>query len=100
VAAMICDGPRGPAFRMKPGAPFLALHSGAFVVPASFAAEKAWIWGSWDRFQIPKPFARVHLLWGEPIPPQNPQTDFDEFTQTLETALNDLTARADALAGR
>lgn len=100
IAAMICDGPRGPAFQMKPGAPFLALRAGAFVIPATFAAEKAWIFKSWDRFQIPKPFARVHLLYGDPIPPQDPQTDLDRFTRTLESALNDLTARADALAMR
>ena len=100
IAAMICDGPRGPIYRMKPGAPFLALRAGAFVIPATFAAEKAWIFNSWDRFQIPKPFACVHLLYGEPIPPQDPQTDLEQFTQTLENALNDLTSRADALAMR
>jgi lysophospholipid acyltransferase (LPLAT)-like uncharacterized protein len=98
IAAMICDGPRGPIYRMKPGAPFLALRAAAFVIPATFAAEKAWIFKSWDRFQVPKPFSRVHLLYGEPIPPQDPQTDLDQFTQTLEDALNDLTSRADALA--
>lgn len=100
VAAMICDGPRGPIYKMKPGAPFLALRAGAFVIPATFAAERTWIFKSWDHFQIPKPFSCVHLLWGDPIPPQNPQTDLDQFTQTLETTLNDLTARADKLAGR
>ncbi|MCX6600746.1 MAG: lysophospholipid acyltransferase family protein, partial [bacterium] len=100
IAAMICDGPRGPAFQMKSGAPFLALRAGAFVIPATFAAEKAWIFKSWDRFQIPKPFARVHLLYGDPIPPQDSQTDLDRFTRTLESALNDLTSRADALAVR
>jgi lysophospholipid acyltransferase (LPLAT)-like uncharacterized protein len=100
IAAMICDGPRGPAFRMKPGAPFLALRAGAFVIPSSYAAAKAWIFKSWDRFQIPKPFSRVYLLYGEPIAPRPPESDLEPFTQMLEDALNDLTARADALAGR
>lgn len=99
-AAMICDGPRGPCYTMKPGAPFLALRAGASVIPATFAAERAWIFNSWDRFQIPKPFSRVHLFWGDPIPPQDPQTAIEPFTQTLETALNELTQRADKLAHR
>jgi len=99
-AAMICDGPRGPIYKMKPGAPFLALQARATVIPATFAAGRAWILRSWDRFQIPKPFARVHLLFGEPIPFPGEDTDLREFTRTLETALVSLTEEADALAGR
>jgi lysophospholipid acyltransferase (LPLAT)-like uncharacterized protein len=98
VAAMICDGPRGPIYKMKPGAPFLAMQAGAIVIPTTAAARRAWIFRSWDRFQVPKPFARVILLWGEPITPPADPASLDEFTLTLEKALNDLTARADQLA--
>lgn len=99
-AAMICDGPRGPIYTMKPGAPFLALQSRAAVIPTTFAAERAWVLGSWDRFQIPKPFARVHLLFGDPIPFPGEETSLKEYTRTLESALQALTAEADALAKR
>jgi lysophospholipid acyltransferase (LPLAT)-like uncharacterized protein len=99
-AAMICDGPRGPIYRMKPGAPYMAMTTGATVVPATFSAERAWIFRSWDRFMVPKPFARVFMLWGEAItPPANP-TELENFTQQLEDALNALTAEADKLAHR
>ncbi len=97
-AAMICDGPRGPIYVMKPGAPFLAMQAQAPVIPVSFAAERAWIFRSWDRFQVPKPFSRVYLFFGEPIPPPPLTGDLDQFTLTLETALNQITARADELA--
>lgn len=99
VAAMICDGPRGPIYKMKPGAPYLALRAGAWVIPATACAEKSWTFRSWDRFQVPKPFSKVHLFYGEPIPPQNPDTDLAVFTKRLEAALNDLTQRANEAAG-
>lgn len=99
-AAMICDGPRGPIYKMKPGAPYMALQTGAAVVAATFAAERAWTFRSWDRFQVPKPFARVHLLWGEPVTPPADPAALEQFTQVLEDNLNALTARADALARR
>jgi len=97
-AAMICDGPRGPIYKLKPGAAFLAMQAGATVIPASFSARRAWVLHSWDRFMIPKPFARVHLLFGDPIPPAGSDATLRDFTRELETALNDLTARADEIA--
>lgn len=97
VAAMICDGPRGPIYTMKPGAPFLAMQAKAAVIPATFAARRMWVFRSWDRFKVPKPFAHVHLLFGDPIPPPDDTVSLKTFTRQLEAALNDLTARADAL---
>jgi lysophospholipid acyltransferase (LPLAT)-like uncharacterized protein len=98
VAAMICDGPKGPIYKMKPGAPFLAKESGASIISATFAARRAWVFHSWDRFQVPKPFSRVYLLWGDPLPPPSESTDVEHLARTLEANLNDLTAQADQLA--
>ena len=97
-AAMICDGPRGPIYKMKPGTPFLAMEAGATCIPTTSAASSAWILHSWDRFQIPKPFARVHIVFGDPIPPPDPHTDLKTFTRQLEQTLNDLTVHADKMA--
>ena len=96
--AMICDGPRGPIYKMKPGTPYLAIEAGKPVVLAAFAAPSRWILHSWDRFQIPKPFARVYILYSAPILPPASHSDLESFTRTLENALNELTARADSLA--
>jgi lysophospholipid acyltransferase (LPLAT)-like uncharacterized protein len=98
VAAMICDGPKGPLYQMKPGAPFLARESRATVISATFAARPAWIFHSWDRFQVPKPFSRVYLLWGEPIPPASDGADVESLRKQLEANLNQLTTRADEIA--
>ncbi len=97
-AAMICDGPRGPIYKMKPGTPYLALQSGATIIPTTCGASSAWILHSWDRFMIPKPFARVYILFGEPILPPLPDSDLKSFTRQLEDKLNDLTTRADDMA--
>jgi lysophospholipid acyltransferase (LPLAT)-like uncharacterized protein len=61
------DGPRGPRYVAKPGAAYMARKSGNPVVPFSISAEKKWILGSWDHFQIPKPFSRVVFICADPI---------------------------------
>jgi lysophospholipid acyltransferase (LPLAT)-like uncharacterized protein len=61
----ILDGPRGPAGVVKAGVVSLARASGAVVVPLYTSADRAWYFNSWDRFMLPKPFARVTLRFGE-----------------------------------
>jgi lysophospholipid acyltransferase (LPLAT)-like uncharacterized protein len=34
------------------------------IVPVFTSADRAWYFDSWDRFMIPKPFARVTLRFG------------------------------------
>lgn len=64
-AGHILDGPRGPAGVVKAGVIRLAQVKGTFVVPIYAAADRAWYFKSWDRFMLPKPFARVTLRYGE-----------------------------------
>jgi len=59
------DGPRGPAFKFKPGALLLAQMSGRPILPMSYAASRAWLI-KWDRFVIPWPFARIAIAIGPP----------------------------------
>lgn len=67
LAAHILDGPRGPAGRVKAGAIQLAHTAQAMIVPTYTAADRAWYFKSWDRFMLPKPFAKVTLRFGEMI---------------------------------
>jgi lysophospholipid acyltransferase (LPLAT)-like uncharacterized protein len=60
------DGPRGPAWKFKPGALLLAQLSQRPIIPLSYAASRAWKI-SWDRFVIPKIGARVVIAVGEPV---------------------------------
>ncbi len=65
LAAHIVDGPRGPAGIVKAGAISIARAAEAAVVPFYTAADRVWYFKSWDRFMLPKPFARVTLRFGE-----------------------------------
>jgi lysophospholipid acyltransferase (LPLAT)-like uncharacterized protein len=65
--AITPDGPRGPAFSVAPGAVAVAQRTGAAMIPTAMSASNAWRLRSWDRFAIPKPFARVTVAYGEPI---------------------------------
>jgi lysophospholipid acyltransferase (LPLAT)-like uncharacterized protein len=64
--AVTPDGPRGPAHVFAPGAAVAAQRSGALILPVRAACSSAWRLKSWDRFMVPKPFARVIVTYGEP----------------------------------
>lgn len=67
LVAHIVDGPRGPAGKVKDGVIHLAQATGAAIVPFYISADRAWYFNSWDRFFVPKPFARVTLSFGDMI---------------------------------
>jgi lysophospholipid acyltransferase (LPLAT)-like uncharacterized protein len=75
LAGHVVDGPRGPMGRVKPGAIYLALAAGAAIVPISVAADRAWFFNSWDRFFVPKPFARVTIRFGPVMPLTRPRNN-------------------------
>ena len=60
------DGPRGPAWKFKPGALLLAQLSQRPIIPLSYFASRAWKI-SWDRFVIPKLGSRIVIAIGEPV---------------------------------
>lgn len=63
--AITPDGPRGPAKSIAPGALIVAQRSGAPIIPIAMTASSGWRLRSWDSFVIPRPFARVHVAYGE-----------------------------------
>lgn len=61
--AVTPDGPRGPAGHFAPGALVATQRANAQIVFVGAAASRAWHMKSWDRFMIPKPFARVTIAY-------------------------------------
>jgi len=61
------DGPRGPVYAVSQGVIFLAQTSGATIVPIHMEYSSCWRMKSWDRFVVPKPFATLRAIFGEPI---------------------------------
>jgi lysophospholipid acyltransferase (LPLAT)-like uncharacterized protein len=66
-AVFTADGPRGPVYKVKPGAVKLAQVTGYAIGIFYAHPEKAWILRSWDRFLIPKPFSRVVMSYARQI---------------------------------
>ncbi len=67
VVGITPDGPRGPRREIKPGALAAAQATGAAVVPVVADARPARRLGSWDRFLVPAPLARVRIAYGTPF---------------------------------
>ena len=77
--AVTPDGPRGPAHVFAPGAAIAAQRTGASILPVRASATRAWRLKSWDRFLIPKPFARVRVVYGAltPVRTESPREAAD-----------------------
>ncbi len=66
--AITPDGPRGPCYDAHIGVAGLASLAGCSVIPVTLKLDSRWELPSWDRFMIPKPFARCLLHLGKPVP--------------------------------
>ena len=89
--AFTLDGPRGPARVAQPGAVWLAKATGKPIIPFHLEADRHWTMNSWDRTQIPRPFATIALAFAPPIVVAR-QADDAELAETgrrLEAALAD-----------
>jgi len=65
--AVTPDGPRGPARTVAPGVAVVAHRTGAPVIAALVNARSPWRLSTWDRFEIPKPFSRITIAYGDPL---------------------------------
>ncbi len=100
-AGVTLDGPRGPARVAQPGAIWLARATGSPVLPFHLEADRHWTLHSWDRTQIPRPFARVAVAMGEPLPvaARVGRLEMEAARRLLEERLRALEARARAMLG-
>jgi lysophospholipid acyltransferase (LPLAT)-like uncharacterized protein len=83
------DGPRGPAWKIKPGLVVMAQLSGARIFPLYISMDRAWQMKSWDRFFLPKPFSRLLIHWGDPlaVPPGQVSGDQQQYLEEIEETL-------------
>ncbi len=99
--AITPDGPRGPAGIVQGGALLMARKSGAAMVPIGTAASRAWTFGTWDAYHLPKFFSKVSVRFGEPIWLSSDATEAEtEATKLkLAEAMNRLQAEAEREVG-
>jgi lysophospholipid acyltransferase (LPLAT)-like uncharacterized protein len=100
-AAFTVDGPRGPARVVQPGAVFLAGATGQPILPYHIESDSFWTLKSWDRTQVPKPFATVAVVIGEPIEVRGTdERAVSDGVARLKRALGALERRAGRIGGR
>ncbi|MGQ9619021.1 MAG: lysophospholipid acyltransferase family protein, partial [Candidatus Aminicenantia bacterium] len=100
VVAIIPDGPRGPGRVLKPGCLYLALQTGAVIIPLSFSCKKKKLLKGWDKHLIFPPFNKCFMVYGEPISvSQDLSTEeLESLRIQVEKKLIEMDEEADKLA--
>ena len=87
------DGPRGPCYQIQDGIMSLAQVTGLPIVPVAMNLKGKVRLKSWDRFQIPLPFARCEVAIGQVmhVPREASDTERETLRQQLEAELRAIT---------
>ncbi len=95
-AGITADGPKGPAFRLKPGALYLARDTGSPILVLTTAARPRFRLPGWDRMWMPFPFSRIINFFSGPfyVPPDADEDRIEETRLRLEQHMQDMTAKA------
>jgi len=91
------DGPRGPRQRAGLGPILIAKRTKAAILPYALATAPSKRLSTWDRFQIPIPFARGAIVFGQAITMETKNTP-EALRLQLEVELNSATQHAENLA--
>jgi len=84
---------------VKPGLLLIAQATGMPIIPVIVSAEKKWVFKSWDRFMLPKPFSRVIIRFSDEmcIPRKLSPSDFEEKRAQIENTFKKLYNETDAI---
>jgi lysophospholipid acyltransferase (LPLAT)-like uncharacterized protein len=94
--AVTPDGPRGPARKFAGGALVAAQRTGAPIIGIGVSASRSWRLRSWDRFMIPKPFARVTVVYTKPtLVTASSAREAEEQAPHFEALLSDVITAAE-----
>lgn len=91
--ALTPDGPRGPRYEIQEGVITTAQLTGLPIIPISYHLNWKICVKSWDKFQIPLPFARCDVIMEKPlsIPREISDEQREMYRKQLEQSLRDIT---------
>ena len=91
--AITPDGPRGPCYQVQDGIIALAQVTGIPIVPVSGVIRGKIILAGWDKFQVPLPFARCSIHFGEMIcvPREISDVEKGKIRERLRSAMMSVT---------
>jgi hypothetical protein len=81
---------------MNVGIAWLARATGAPILAVGIAVDRAWRLRSWDRFTIPKPFARLRVDYADPV--QVPTDASDADLEALAANLREQLRNSESVA--
>lgn len=87
------DGPKGPLHKVKPGVFELSRLMAGTIFVAGVSCDRKWVFEkAWNKAYLPKPFAKIHIVWRGPIGPITKGTDprDENLAKTLEDALHNV----------
>ena len=96
------DGSRGPRGHVQLGLVLLAQKTGGVILPVTASCKKSRVLTrSWDRTVIPRPYARVHVAFGELIrvPRDTDSVQLEGYRLQVERSLLAITREADRRVG-
>ena len=98
---MTADAPPGPARKCGLGIVRISSLSGRPIIPFAVASSHYRSLNTWSRMTINLPFSKLGVVMGDPIfvPRRVSRNELEHWRQCVESALNDVTARAYATAG-
>ncbi len=97
--AITPDGPKGPLGKVEPGLFHIALLAKIPIVAVACDSNREWIFNSWDKFRFPKPFARVKIVYSDPIYVWS-KADIPEAEVQFRKFLADMEKEFQGLSGR
>lgn len=102
-ASMAVDGPKGPIYVPKPGVFELSRLTGAIIFPVGVAASHPITFErSWNKAILPKPFTKVGVFFGDPLPAiqRNEDPKSQELSDRMKTAIAVASQQASKLIDR
>ena len=85
------DGPRGPIHVPKAGVLQLAQKTQSKIIPVSAKANNKFVFSkAWDRYELPKPFSKITIVFGEPyyLTEEINDTNLEYFKAELISKIN------------
>lgn len=99
IVAITPDGPRGPVYQVQQGIIQLSKKTGCPVIPTSCALKRKRLFSSWDRYQIPLPFNRIAVVFGEPVYIEKSE-DSEEASEKIKKCLDEVTKYGDEMVNK
>lgn len=95
MTAFTIDGPKGPLYSVKRGVLELSAATGNPVLPLLAIGDRYWtLQKTWDKFRLPKPFARISVIYGQPFVVVDLEERLEEWSEKLKSELLSLEQQA------